>query len=183
MKGINYFLLSIQVGLHAEHGYARSLARFAANLGPVVWKIASKKIEKALPPGTKFGPGVVGEDPSPTSSFIPPENPRPMPGLVTDSFTTRTQTPSTSGQNPSVLNHPKVDMIEPDSGIRTGSSSHHIRNGFNSVFGSTTAEHDRVAEAGSGPGKPTSWQQVPSSNPSSSPCTVAVKPDSNVGIS
>lgn len=31
--------------MHAEHGYARSLALFAADLGPVVWKIASKKIE------------------------------------------------------------------------------------------------------------------------------------------
>lgn len=51
----------IQVGLHSEHGYARSLARFAANLGPVVWKIASKKIERALPSGEKFGPGWVGE--------------------------------------------------------------------------------------------------------------------------
>ncbi|KAK1406678.1 hypothetical protein QVD17_42197 [Tagetes erecta] len=169
----------LAVGLHAEHGYARSLARFAANLGPLVWKIASKKIEKALPPGTKFGPGVVGEDLSPPSSFIPPENARPMPGLVPGSSPNRTQTPSTSGQNPSVLNHLKVETIEPDSRIRTGSSSHHIRNGFNSVFGSTTAEHDRVAEAGGGPRKPTSWQQVPSSNPSSSPCIAAVKPDSN----
>lgn len=31
--------------MHAEHGYARSLAVFAADLGPAVWKIASKKIE------------------------------------------------------------------------------------------------------------------------------------------
>ncbi|KAA0064646.1 Bromodomain domain-containing protein [Cucumis melo var. makuwa] len=35
----------ITVGLHAEHGYARSLALFAADLGPAVWNIALKKIE------------------------------------------------------------------------------------------------------------------------------------------
>ncbi|KAI7755665.1 hypothetical protein M8C21_030940 [Ambrosia artemisiifolia] len=157
------------VGLHAEHGYARSLARFAANLGPVVWKIASKKIEKALPPGTKFAPGVVGEDPSPPSSFNPPGNQRPIPGLVPDSISNKPQSPST-------VNHPKVEMVEPGSGIRTGSSSNHVRNGFNCVFGSSTpAEHDGIGEAGGGPAKPTSWQQVPPSNP------VAVQPDVNVG--
>ncbi|XP_058090600.1 uncharacterized protein LOC131237010 [Magnolia sinica] len=49
------------VGLHMEHTYARSLARFAANLGPVAWKVALKKIEKSLPTGMRFGPGWVGE--------------------------------------------------------------------------------------------------------------------------
>ncbi|XP_022982158.1 bromodomain-containing protein 9 isoform X1 [Cucurbita maxima] len=37
----------ITVGLHAEHGYVRSLALFVADLGPVVWKIAYKKIESS----------------------------------------------------------------------------------------------------------------------------------------
>ncbi|KAF2310232.1 hypothetical protein GH714_007329 [Hevea brasiliensis] len=50
------------VGLNSEHGYARSLARFAADLGPIAWKIASKKIESVLPTGLEFGPGWVGED-------------------------------------------------------------------------------------------------------------------------
>ncbi|KAG6785567.1 hypothetical protein POTOM_007131 [Populus tomentosa] len=50
------------VGLSSEHGYARSLARFAADLGPVVWRIASKKIESVLPTGLEFGPGWVGEN-------------------------------------------------------------------------------------------------------------------------
>lgn len=50
------------VGLHMEHAYARSLARFAANLGSIGWAIASKKIEKVLPPGTKFGRGWIGDD-------------------------------------------------------------------------------------------------------------------------
>lgn len=51
-----------QVGLLSEFGYARSLARFAANLGPGSWKVASKKIERSLPAGLKFGPGWVGEN-------------------------------------------------------------------------------------------------------------------------
>ncbi|KAF8405547.1 hypothetical protein HHK36_010454 [Tetracentron sinense] len=51
------------VGLPSEHSYTRSLARFAANLGPVAWKIASKKIERVLlPAGVKFGPGWVGSN-------------------------------------------------------------------------------------------------------------------------
>ncbi|KDP36784.1 hypothetical protein JCGZ_08075 [Jatropha curcas] len=52
----------VTVGLNSEHGYARSLARFAADLGPNIWKIASKKIQNVLPTGLEFGPGWVGED-------------------------------------------------------------------------------------------------------------------------
>ncbi|KAF2608172.1 hypothetical protein F2Q68_00046552 [Brassica cretica] len=51
------------VGLNTEYGYARSLARYAANLGPVAWRLASKRIETVLPSGTEFGPGWVGEKP------------------------------------------------------------------------------------------------------------------------
>ncbi|KAL9244902.1 hypothetical protein vseg_018618 [Gypsophila vaccaria] len=56
----------IAVGLHTEYGYARSLARFAAKLGPVAWKVASKKIERCLPSTVKFGPGWVGENEAPS---------------------------------------------------------------------------------------------------------------------
>ncbi|KAL3508473.1 hypothetical protein ACH5RR_027874 [Cinchona calisaya] len=57
----------ISVGLHTDHSYARSLARFAATLGPVAWRIASKRIEQALPSGFKFGRGWVEEyEPLPT---------------------------------------------------------------------------------------------------------------------
>ncbi|KAJ7963792.1 Bromodomain containing protein [Quillaja saponaria] len=57
----------VAVGLHAEYSYARSLARFAATLGPVGWKVASQRIEQALPSGCKFGHGWVGEyEPLPT---------------------------------------------------------------------------------------------------------------------
>ncbi|XP_065866247.1 uncharacterized protein [Euphorbia lathyris] len=59
----------VAVGLLSEHGYARSLARFAANIGTVAWKIASTRIERSLPPGVKFGHGWVGEN------DIPPQKP------------------------------------------------------------------------------------------------------------
>ncbi|KAK7283459.1 hypothetical protein RIF29_12990 [Crotalaria pallida] len=52
----------LAVGLHVKHSYARSLAHFAADLGPAVWKIAAKKISSVLPPGHEFGPGWVAED-------------------------------------------------------------------------------------------------------------------------
>ncbi|CAL9134315.1 unnamed protein product [Musa textilis] len=57
----------VPVGLDAEYSYATSLARFAGNLGPIAWRIASQRIESALPSGVKFGSGWVGEyEPLPT---------------------------------------------------------------------------------------------------------------------
>ncbi|XP_042037341.1 uncharacterized protein LOC121783360 isoform X2 [Salvia splendens] len=59
------------VGLYSDHSYARSLARFAATLGSVIWKVASKRIEQALPQGFKFGQGWVEEyEPLPTPVLI-----------------------------------------------------------------------------------------------------------------
>ncbi|XP_045826951.1 bromodomain-containing protein DDB_G0270170-like isoform X2 [Trifolium pratense] len=51
----------VTVGVHAEYSYTRSLARFSASLGPIVWKIASSRIQQALPADCKFGRGWVGE--------------------------------------------------------------------------------------------------------------------------
>lgn len=62
---------NLQVGLHEPFAYARSLARFAANLGPVAWKVASRKIEFVLPPGTEYGPGWVSETGASSSSSQP----------------------------------------------------------------------------------------------------------------
>ncbi|KAH1115459.1 hypothetical protein J1N35_008837 [Gossypium stocksii] len=42
--------------------YVTSLAQFAADLGPFVWKIASRKIDSVLPRKVKFGPGWVEEN-------------------------------------------------------------------------------------------------------------------------
>lgn len=69
---ISRFLLVIlisikQVGVNADHSYAWSLARFAATLGSAAWKVASHRIEQALPEGYKYGRGWVGEyEPLPT---------------------------------------------------------------------------------------------------------------------
>ncbi|KAL6573361.1 hypothetical protein OROHE_001820 [Orobanche hederae] len=59
------------VGLQEVLSYPRSLSRYAANLGPVAWIIASKKIEAVLPAGVQYGPGWVGhrESPLQTLSF------------------------------------------------------------------------------------------------------------------
>nr|XP_043640317.1 uncharacterized protein LOC122611361 [Erigeron canadensis] len=64
----------IPVGLHAEHSYARSLARFAATLGSVAWKVASQSIEQALPKDVKFGRGWVGEYEPLSTPVLTPEN-------------------------------------------------------------------------------------------------------------
>lgn len=61
----------IPVGLPGEYSYARSLTRFAANLGPIAWRLASKRIEQVLPPGFKYCRGWVGEyEPLPTTVLV-----------------------------------------------------------------------------------------------------------------
>ncbi|KAF8113690.1 hypothetical protein N665_0046s0040 [Sinapis alba] len=60
----------IPVGLNTEYGYTRSLARYGANLGPLAWKIVSRRIENALPGGIKFGLGWVGEDDPPKQTVL-----------------------------------------------------------------------------------------------------------------
>uniref|UniRef100_A0A6M2ERJ9 Bromo domain-containing protein n=1 Tax=Populus davidiana TaxID=266767 RepID=A0A6M2ERJ9_9ROSI len=60
----------VAVGLLTEHGYARSVARFAANIGSFSWTIAVKRIEKSLAPGVKFGPGWVGENDIPPQKAL-----------------------------------------------------------------------------------------------------------------
>ncbi|XP_074583384.1 uncharacterized protein LOC141839217 [Curcuma longa] len=60
----------IAVGIDAEYSYARSLARFAGNLGPAAWKIASDRIANALPSGVKYGFGWVDEYEPPLSSIL-----------------------------------------------------------------------------------------------------------------
>ncbi|KAL8143683.1 hypothetical protein V2J09_016715 [Rumex salicifolius] len=75
----------VPVGLQTEYGYARSLARFAAKLGPVAWKVASKKIERCLPPGVKFGPGWVGENDLCTLESVRPNSCSATPPLIPES--------------------------------------------------------------------------------------------------
>ncbi|KAL5583614.1 hypothetical protein UlMin_016056 [Ulmus minor] len=80
----------VAVGLHAEYAYARSLARFSATLGPVAWKVASKRIEQALPSGFKFGRGWVGEyEPLPTPVLMLENHNQQYCSLVTQSGESR----------------------------------------------------------------------------------------------
>ncbi|KAH7546736.1 hypothetical protein FEM48_Zijuj01G0233100 [Ziziphus jujuba var. spinosa] len=79
----------VAVGLHAEYSYARSLARFAATLGPVAWKVASQRIQQALPAGCKYGRGWVGEyEPLPTPVLMLENHTQKHPGLVMQVHTT-----------------------------------------------------------------------------------------------
>ncbi|KAJ1389553.1 Bromodomain-like superfamily [Sesbania bispinosa] len=74
----------VTVGLQAEYSYARSLARFAATLGPTAWRIASQRIQQALPSGCKYGRGWVGEyEPLPTPVLMLDNHAQKQPGLVT----------------------------------------------------------------------------------------------------
>lgn len=88
------------VGLNTEHGYARSLARFAADLGPVVWKIASKKIESVLPNGVKFSPGWVGENKATEQQqYSYPEKQKSSNNYISGDHSRRLVSPATSGSN------------------------------------------------------------------------------------
>ncbi|CAM0906029.1 unnamed protein product [Alopecurus aequalis] len=60
----------ISVGLHCEHSYARSLARFAGSLGARGWRIASERIQQTLPAEVRFGRGWVGEYEPPLPSIL-----------------------------------------------------------------------------------------------------------------
>lgn len=162
------FPILIQVGVHAEHGYSRSLARFAANMGPVVWEIASKKIKKALPQGVAFGPGFVGEPEAavPPTPFLPSGNYSYTPRLASNDILNKSETPSTSAPK-TEDSEVKTNKIVPQNG----------KNGFNQAP-DTMVDAQRTKDETSNPGKPT-WQQVPSLN--HSPFTVPVPPDLNVG--
>ncbi|TYI82018.1 hypothetical protein E1A91_D05G193400v1 [Gossypium mustelinum] len=89
----------ILVGLSAENGYATSLARFAANLGPVVWKIASRKIESVLPSGLKFGPGWVVENRTVEQPQCSLSDKHRTPNSLSDNPPGRFLSTATSGSN------------------------------------------------------------------------------------
>lgn len=100
---------NLQVGLQEPLSYARSLARYAANLGPVAWKVAARKIEYVLPPGVQYGPGWVGDNGEPSEPL----------SLSTEKSSSsaadnliRHVTPSTSGLSPGVAFGPSEAMVE-----------------------------------------------------------------------
>ncbi|XP_050376633.1 uncharacterized protein LOC126794030 isoform X2 [Argentina anserina] len=101
MEGEWNQLMAVSVAAE-EHGYARSLARFAANLGPVAWKIASKRIGSVLPVGVEYGPGWVGENDSSRSqqfSFREGEDKVQFAPPASDDHKDRLRCQSTSGLN------------------------------------------------------------------------------------
>lgn len=103
----------MQVGVHIEqHAYARSLARFAANLGPVVWKIASKKLETVLPAEVKFGPGWVGEGGGSTPLLSFPSQNKSSDSLAADHHSSIAITPSVRGVSSAVKCRPTVEIVE-----------------------------------------------------------------------
>ncbi|CAA0834920.1 DNA-binding bromodomain-containing protein [Striga hermonthica] len=92
----------VPVGLQEALAYARSLARYAANLGPVAWKMASRKIDAVLPAGVQYGPGWVGENdaPSRTSSYSMDNNKSPT-GIAANSISSKPNAPLWKPQVPS----------------------------------------------------------------------------------
>ncbi|KAK9109463.1 hypothetical protein Sjap_017523 [Stephania japonica] len=120
----------VAVGLHTEHGFARSLARFAADLGPVVWKIASKKIERALPPQVMFGPGWVGEKDKPSSKSAIP-TPSSAQSSISEQHISRPEMPSPTvpctsdikGDKSSEKQEPSNNSISDVHSDRTASAS------------------------------------------------------------
>lgn len=94
------------------YAYARSLARYAANLGPVAWNVSSRKLKSARPNGLAFGPGWVGERVTPPNTLtFTPEKLKPTNGLVFD-CESRQVTPSTSGLSSAVVQRLSSEMIE-----------------------------------------------------------------------
>jgi bromodomain-containing protein 7/9 len=109
LKAFNNVFFWQQVGLQAEYSYARSLARFAATLGPTAWRIASQKIQQALPSGCKFGRGWVGEyEPLPTPVLMLDNRVPKQPSLATKlQSTTKLPNVGKNGKNvESTLEHP-----------------------------------------------------------------------------
>ncbi|XP_057776181.1 SWR1 complex bromodomain subunit bdf1-like [Salvia miltiorrhiza] len=84
----------VPVGLQEALAYARSLARYAANLGPAAWKMASKKIEAVLPAGVQYGPGWVGDNGAPPQPL--PTSIEKQKSFVGDFSSSKLVTPRTS---------------------------------------------------------------------------------------
>ncbi|CAI9755799.1 unnamed protein product [Fraxinus pennsylvanica] len=101
------------VGLHFEPlAYACSLARFAANLEPVAWKVASKKIESVLPAGVKFGPGWVGQYESPSQPLTFSTKKQNLSNNPTGDSHSSRLVMSNSDLNSSVAYMPSEKMVE-----------------------------------------------------------------------
>lgn len=110
------------MGAHIEHAYLRSVARFAANLGPIAKKVASKKIGKALPRGMKFGPEWVGDNEAPRTQFLMPSSSPQQPLLPSQS---PSQPKSSSHVMPHVVESNGEELSEKQESCNDPSSEAH----------------------------------------------------------
>ncbi|PIN23324.1 hypothetical protein CDL12_03958 [Handroanthus impetiginosus] len=165
-SGINPFVLSnsirnmkqlMPVGLQEPLAYARSLARYAANLGPVAWKIASKKIEAVLPSGVQYGPGWVGDNGVPSQPLLfSTEKHRSSGNAAGDCNSSKLVTPSTSDLSSAIAHDPSEGVVEAGRKLKSQNevagqdeasswrtqfpaqqnrTNHSYRNGFSGMFG------------------------------------------------
>ncbi|KAM0845623.1 hypothetical protein ACQ4PT_056237 [Festuca glaucescens] len=103
--------LLVPIGVQLQQSYPRSLARFAAQLGPVGWEVASKRIEQAIPPGMTFGHGWVGDDESP-NTLQPPVPTSSLTAVTPPSSTaalSEQQTVDPASASHSAGPHPRID--------------------------------------------------------------------------
>ncbi|KAL0366493.1 UNVERIFIED_CONTAM: Bromodomain and PHD finger-containing protein 3 [Sesamum radiatum] len=145
----------VPVGLQEALAYARSLARYAANLGPVAWKMASKKIEAVLPAGMQYGPGWVGDNEAPSRPLsFSTEKQISSNSTAGDGNSGKVVTPSTSDFSSGLVHGSSEGMVEAVRKLNSqndvtgqGDASwrrqfpsqqiphHSYRNGFNGMFG------------------------------------------------
>ncbi|XP_012838972.1 PREDICTED: uncharacterized protein LOC105959417 [Erythranthe guttata] len=136
------------LGLQETLAYARSLSRYAANLGPVAWKMASSRIEAVLPAGVQYGPGWVGDDEAPSQLLIEKQK------LIGKNTTTnlsssdvveavKTTTTTLNSQNEVAAS--MKTPFPPQHKIPTNHESY--RNGLNGTFGYRIKSPDSQGEA------------------------------------
>lgn len=141
------------MGLQEALAYARSLARYAANLGPAAWKMASKKIEAVLPEGVQYGPGWVGDNGAPSQPL--PISVEKQKSPVSDFSSSKLVTLPTSGLSEGMVEAVrKLNSQNEVARTQFPPQQNHMqqphRNGFNGMFGYARAEHS-AAEGASRP--------------------------------
>ncbi|KAJ8485561.1 hypothetical protein OPV22_018046 [Ensete ventricosum] len=142
----------IPVGLYMEHAYARSLARFAAKLGPIGWEIAAKRIESVLPPGTKFGRGWVGDNEVPQPS---------QPPLLTRSPSRVSQPESTPTTSALASEHSPSGMLTEVCANTTPSTSSPLSSRVLDSGEVIARNHGSVFKPQSAVGGQGNWQKTP----------------------
>lgn len=120
-----------------KHSYARSLAHFAADLGPAVWKIAARKIRSVLPVGHAFGPGWVEDEMPQREQFSVYDEERSLDSSVQEDHSSRFPTPSGSFPVADKSCLQSGDMILNTRGLNSQSElnslSNSIGNGMESI--------------------------------------------------